>query len=93
MEDLLKKLSREYLGDRYHLLYRNVSTVTLIVRVPVEVERPAADSGSARRSSAVQPFLRRAHREAHGAERAQLGTKGILLSMSSCVQLPNYIRS
>lgn len=23
VEDLLKKLSREYLGDRYHLLYRN----------------------------------------------------------------------
>lgn len=28
VEDLLKKLSREYLGDRYHLLYRNVRETT-----------------------------------------------------------------
>ena len=59
VEDLLKRFSREYLGDRYHLLYRNCNhfcedlCAQLTGRRPPSWVRPAAAS-FARRCAALR---------------------------------------
>ena len=53
VEELLKRLSREYLGDRYHLLYRNCNhfcedlCAQLTGRRPPSWVRRSANAGSA----------------------------------------------
>jgi len=68
VDELLRRLSRDYLGDRYHLLYRNVRA-----HRAERLEAARARRLTALARSPVQPLLRGAGAGADGAGAAVLG--------------------